>query len=374
MKRYSFLSQLKAWALLGLTISLASCGDQNEVFQKYLDQGERIYISIADSLTVLPGNQRAIVKWKVDSDPKLKDCVLKWSDADSVIVPIEKAGEQWLSASIDHIPEGEVNFIAYSRDIYGNNSLKSEKSKKIYGESYVSTLLNRSIASVEATSSDCTKITWNSLTSCIGVNLTYTNNQGKQVTRFVPGTEQETILEDAQLGTEFSYTSLFSPTEDCVDTFEVANPSKGMFPVGFMLDRSHWTITASSDASHKNDGGKPELLLDNNLNNYWHSSWSPNAPLPHWILIDMQKENNVLEVTVYKRSGNTDCKKIELYLSNDGENFNHIGDINYEKTPTPQGKALTLDTPAKGRYLKCVITESYRAPFVSLAEIKVMGR
>lgn len=105
MKRYSFLSQLKAWALLGLTISLASCGDQNEVFQKYLDQGERIYISIADSLTVLPGNQRAIVKWKVDSDPKLKDCVLKWSDADSVIVPIEKAGEQWLSASIDHIPE-----------------------------------------------------------------------------------------------------------------------------------------------------------------------------------------------------------------------------------------------------------------------------
>lgn len=374
MKRNNMFSRFKAFGMLGLALALASCGDQNEVFQKYLDQGERVYISIADSLTVLPGNERAVVKWKVDADPKLKDCVLKWNDTDSVVVPINKTGEQWLSTTIDKLPEGELTFAAYTRDVYGNKSLTSEKAKRIYGESYISSLLNRSVASVEATSSDNTKITWYSMTGCVGVNLTYTNNQGKEVTRFVPGSEQETVLTDAQLGTDFSYTSLFVPTDECVDTFAVATPSTRQFPVGFMLDRSAWTITASSDATHKNDGGKPSVLLDDNLNNYWHSSWSPDAQLPHWILIDMQKENTLLEVTVYKRNGNTDCKKVELYLSDDAENWNHIGDIEYEKTPTPQGKALTLETPAKGRYLKCLITESYRAPYVSLAEIKVMGR
>ncbi len=372
MKRYSF--KCKVLGLMGAVLSLVSCGDQNEVFQKYLDQGERIYISIADSLTVYSGNQRAKVKFLVDADPKLKDCVVKWNDNDSVVVPIDKTGNQWLSTTIDNLQEGEANFTVYTRDIYGNHSLPSEMSRKIYGPDYASELVNRGIASVEAVSPSKAKISWYSMTNCVGVNMYYIDKEGNTVKKFIPGDEQETILDNVQLGTELSFTSLYVPIENCIDTFEVAEKSTCKLPEGFMLDTSSWTITASSDATHKKDGGKPELLLDGNLDNYWHSSWAPDAPLPHWLLIDMQEENNILEVTIYRRSGNTDCKKIELYLSSDGENFSHIGDINYEKTAIPQGKALTLDKPVKGRYLKCVITESYRAPYVSLAEIRVMGR
>lgn len=370
MKKNSLIA--KTLGIFAVALSLASCGDQNEVFQKYLDQGEHIYISIADSLTVLPGNQRAVVKWKVDADPKLKDCVVKYSDTDSVIVPIGNPGEQWLSTTISPIPEGEVDFTAYTRDIYGNNSLASETTKKVYGPDYLSELLNPTLSGVEASAPDHVKITWESMTGCVGVNLTYTNKNNEQVTRFVEGTE--IVLADAQLGTSFSYTSSFVPTEECVDTFETTETSIGQFPEGIMLDRSNWTITASSDATHKNDGGKPEVLLDDNYNTYWHSSWSPDEPLPHWVLIDMQQVCSVAEIQVYKRVGNTDCKKVELYLSEDNEHFTHVGDIEYEKMATPNGKSLNLTDAVKGRYLKCVITESYRPPYVSLSEIKVVGK
>lgn len=372
MKKYNL--KCKVLGLMVAVLTLMSCGDQNEVFQKYLDQGERIYISIADSLTVFPGNQRAKVKFLVDDDPKLKDCVVKWNDGDSVIVPIDKTGSQWLSTTINNLQEGEAHFTVYTRDIYGNQSLPSEMSKKIYGSDYASELVNRSVASVEAVSPSRAKISWYSMTNCIGVNMSYTDKEGKNVKKFIPGDEQETILENVQLGTEFSFTSLYVPIENCIDTFEVAEKSTYKLPEGFMLDTSSWTITASSDASHRNDGGKPEVLLDGNLDNYWHSSWSPNAPLPHWLLIDMKEMNTVIEVSVYKRSNNTDCKKVEVYTSEDGESFDHVGDIEYEQTPTPQGKTLVLEHAVKARYLKCVITESYREPFVSLAEIRVMGR
>ena len=363
-------------AVCGITCAamlLSSCGDQAEIYQKYLDQGERIYIGITDSLTVLPGNNRAEVKWKVDADPKLKDCVVKWSDADSVIVPIENNGRQWLKTTLNNVPEGEINFTAYTRDIYGNRSIVSEKTKKIYGESYSSTLFNRGIASVEAISPNQVKVVWNSASNCVGVNLEYTDDKGKAIKKFVKGDEMETLLEGIRLGAEFRYSSLFVPEEECIDTF-VVKPEVKTFPTGIMLDNSDWTITASSDASHKNDGGKPSVLIDNDLNNYWHSSWAPDAPLPHWVLIDMKREYTILDVCVYKRSGNTDCKKVEVYTSVDGNSFTHVGDINYDKTAVPQGMTLTLDKPSKGRYLKCVITESYRSPFVSLAEIKVVGR
>ena len=58
----------------------------------------------------------------------------------------------------------------------------------------------------------------------------------------------------------------------------------------------------------------------------------------------------------------------------DGNKFEQVGALEYQNTASPNSLTLTLEEPIEAKYLKCVITESYRAPFVSLSEIKVFGR
>jgi len=362
-----------ALALLSSFIG-TSCSDMSDVYKEYLKQGEYVYIGIADSLTILPGNCRAKVRWKLNADPKLQDCVLKWSENDSVVIPIEKVGEQWMETIIADLPEESLLLTAYTRDIYGNISLKTEKSQAIYGPTYISNLSARKITDIEAIDAENLTIKWNSLDNCVGVNLSYTSQTGEQNQYFVAADELETTLYGAQLGSEFSYVTLFRPTENCIDIFETSAPHVMSFPSGYLLDRTGWAATASSDASHKNDGGKAEQLLDDNLDTFWHSSWDPDEPLPHWVLIDMKDEYLITEVTVHKRKDNADCKKIEVYLSMDGNKFEQVGALEYQNTASPNSLTLTLEEPIEAKYLKCVITESYRAPFVSLSEIKVFGR
>lgn len=370
MKTNNIIGLLGAGLLAMLTIS--SCDDMAEIYKGYVQDGERIYIGIADSLTIVPGNSRAQVKWKLDNDPKLKESIIKWSEKDSVIIPIESTGEQWQETTVSNLPEASLIFTAYTRDVYGNVSLKTEKTQQIYGATYISNLGARKIASVEAFSDGSVEIDWNSMDKCVGVNLYYLNKEGKETELFVPADEMVTVLSDAQLGSEFRYFTLYKPTEDCIDTFSTSVPYSMKFPAGYKLDSDGWIPTASSDAAHKGDGDA-WALIDNDFNTYWHSSWDPDAPLPHWILLDMKKEYIITEISVYKRIGSTDCKTVEVYVSLDNNTYDSVGILEYAQTPTPEGLTLTLDAPVKAKYIKCVVTDSYRAPYVSLSEIKVSG-
>lgn len=371
MKTNNIIGLLGAGLLAMLTVS--SCDDMAEIYKGYVQDGERIYIGIADSLTIVPGNSRAQVKWKLDGDPKLKESIIKWSEKDSVIIPIESTGEQWQETTVSNLPEASLIFTAYTRDVYGNVSLKTEKTQQIYGATYISNLGARKIASVEAFSDGSVEIDWNSMDKCVGVNLYYLNKEGKETELFVPADEMVTILRDAQLGSEFRYITLYKPTEDCIDVFETSTPHVMTFPLGYQLDRSTWEATASSDATHGDDGGPASVLIDDDFNTYWHSSWTPDEPLPHWIRLDMKQEYLITEVSVYKRLNNTDCKTVEVYLSLDDVTYDLAGVLEYDQTPNPNGLTLALDTPVRAKYIKCVVTDSYRVPFVSLSEIKVAG-
>lgn len=370
MKTNNIIGLLGAGLLAMLTVS--SCDDMAGIYKGYVQDGERIYIGIADSLTIVPGNSRAQVKWKLDGDPKLKESIIKWSEKDSVIIPIESTGEQWQETIVSNLPEGSLIFKAYTRDVYGNVSLKTEKTQQIYGATYISNLGPRKIASVEAFSDGSVEIDWNSMDNCVGVNLYYLNKEGNETELFVPADEMVTVLSDAQLGSEFRYFTLYKPTEDCIDAFSTSVPYSMKFPAGYQLDTDGWKATASSDDTHKG-GGEPMVLIDNDFNTFWHSSWEPDLPLPHWVLLDMKKEYLITEVSVYKRLDNTDCKTVEVYLSLDDVTYDLAGVLEYDQTPNPNGLTLTLDTPVRAKYIKCVVTDSYRVPFVSLSEIKVAG-
>lgn len=361
------------WAVTAACL-LSACGDMSSVYQEYLDEGEQIYIGIADSLTIAPGNQRAKMKWKLDADPKLKDCVVSWSATDSVVYPIDRVTNdpQWMEVEVKNLPEGSSVFTVYTRDIYGNKSLKREKSQMIYGKKYIDNQLPRKIASMDVFGPDQMKMNWNSMDNSVGVNMHYMNRNGEKVDLFVKPDQAVVELSDFVLGGEFTYETLYLPSASCIDTF-VTSSKKDKFPNIYILDRSAWTATASSDKAGS-DGGTAQVLLDGDPETYWHSMWGPDAPLPHWILVDLKKEYEVGIVEVYKRVANTDCKKLNIQVSMDGVDFTEIGVIEYEKTQVPNGKDITLDTPVRAKFIKLVITDSWRNPFVSLSEIKVLGK
>lgn len=353
---------------------LLSCGGMNDPIQEYLDKGEVDYIGKVDSVITAGGNGRILFSWKINADPRIEECVICWNNgADSLIYPIDKSKlvNGRVSTIFDNMKEGTYVFNMYHTGKNGYNSVKQEVVGQVYGDLYKETLTPRKIKKVAAFK-EYAEINWSSAEASLKVNLHYVNNIGNKIIKEVLPSEEKTIINDYSPGSKFSYETSFLPDINALDTFFVESDVL-KFPSFYELERNDWTATASSDKAGS-DGSTAQVLLDGNSTTYWHSMWSPDAPLPHWILIDMKKEYEVNAVEVYKKPTNTDCKKLNILVSMDGENFNQIGTIEYENTPDPTGKDITLNTPVRAKFIKLLITESWRPPYVSLSEVKVLGK
>ena len=87
------------------------------------------------------------------------------------------------------------------------------------------------------------------------------------------------------------------------------------------LDRSGWTVTASSqEASGEGAGnGVASCIIDGNNSTFWHSQWSGSEPgYPHWFMIDMKEVKSFDEFEYVSRGNGT---------SDDGTNNGNI--LNY---------------------------------------------
>lgn len=71
-----------------LALVTGSCSKMNDLHEKYLEKGERIYISKIDTMLVHPGKNRVKLRYLV-SDPRVKSIVFSWTpDKDSIIKDI----------------------------------------------------------------------------------------------------------------------------------------------------------------------------------------------------------------------------------------------------------------------------------------------
>lgn len=353
---------------------LLSCQGMNDPIQEYLDRGEVNYIGKVDSVITSGGNGRILFSWRVNADPRIEACVICWNNgADSIIYPIDKSKlvNNRISSIFNNMKEGTYVFNMYHSGKSGYNSVKQEVVGKVYGDLYKETISARKIKKV-TTFKDKAEINWSNAEGALKVNLYYVNHKGNKIIKEVLPSEEKTILDDYTLGGEFNYETLYLPEENALDTFRVQSDML-KFPSFYELDRSAWTATASSDKAGS-DGGTAQTLLDGNLETYWHSQWAPDAPLPHWILIDMKKEYEVNVVEVFKKLTNADCKKLNVWVSMNGIDFNQIGTIEYENTPLPNSKEITLNTAVRAKFIKLIITESWRGPYTCLSEINVSGK
>lgn len=148
-------------------------------------------------------------------------------------------------------------------------------------------------------------------------------------------------------------------------------------------DMSTWKVSSFSDQIVSDGGGAAAILdLNNPHSTFWHSDWSIGAPLPHWIVIDMNQEVTIDMIQLGWRQYGTRFyhynKVTEVYVGNSSEPAGLTQKVGSLTTLAPYGASSDQYAPYdnvglsanSGRYLKLVVPESNNGSNSIIAYVK----
>lgn len=365
MNKYMIIGSL-------ICLYLSACGGMNDNIEEYLNRGEVNYLGKVEQVLTVGGNKRIKISWLVNTDPRIESCKIFWNNwSDSLSYPIDRnqLDSGRFSVILDNINEGMYVFNIHHEGTKGYQSINQEVVGDVYGERYQTSLNPRRIKEI-ITLKGLVEINWKNAEESFLSRFYYTNNKGVEAVLDIPASEMKTIITDCQFGGTFTYTTFYLPKEQALDTFSV-DAAPMSFPDYYLLDRTNWKVIDFSDES--GDGGGHTTVIDGSLTTFWHNAYEPSIPPPHHITLDMQEEKTLNKIVIARRQNNSDLKKMHLDVSSDNEHWTTIGELNFSNMPNQNSMALILKTGVKARYLKAIITDSHREPYVSISEIYVEG-
>jgi hypothetical protein len=136
------------------------------------------------------------------------------------------------------------------------------------------------------------------------------------------------------------------------------------------FDKSSWSVIAFSD-ERADDGGGVTMIINNSLDDFWHSQWGPDAPLPHWAIIDMGAPRTIAKIETYRRN---DTKTVEYYVCNDlPADFSLDAWTKIAGGDSWSDNKLTFEvtTAVPCRYLLVYLPDSNNPPHINIKEIDV---
>ncbi|WP_449374433.1 family 20 glycosylhydrolase [Arthrobacter psychrolactophilus] len=137
-------------------------------------------------------------------------------------------------------------------------------------------------------------------------------------------------------------------------------------------------VSAVVDSSN-NGGGEvtpAENAIDGNPNTFWGTAWTPsNAPMPHSITVDLDKEMSICAINALPRQGSTSgavngrIKDYEIYVSNSADSVGtKVAAGTFPNVASMQ--TVFLDAPAVGRFVTLkALSEQAGNPWTTLAEL-----
>ena len=142
--------------------------------------------------------------------------------------------------------------------------------------------------------------------------------------------------------------------------------------------KAGWSIAAFSDQTESDGGGVTMIINDDyGTGKFWHSQWANgNAPLPHWVVIDMVEPKTITKIDTYRRHN---TKTVRYYVGNDLvidlDSWTLIAEGMYGNNDWENNRLLTLEASvsATGRYLMLLLPDSYSEPHIAISEIDVYG-
>lgn len=279
--------------MLGFLFALHGCSGMEDIYKEYVVYGGHTYPQKPTSPRAYSGDGRVVIKWKKGVDTSIVKAIVSWDDGrNSREFEIDTNAAE-IELELDNLEERDYSFNIRTVDAEGNKSIPVEVNTRAYGDTYKSSLYNRTIGLAYLNNENQLVVEWNEADRTSGIiksEFTYTNAAGNAVTKVIEAEEKEPfVITDYKMDTKFSYQSFFLPDTTCVDIF--ASIKQEEFPLT-IIDRSQWTAEASSYEDHAQlpAGGPANFVLDGNKFTFWHSAHDPiQVGPPHWIAVDMKR-------------------------------------------------------------------------------------
>lgn len=372
-------------------MSLSACMQLEDAYDKYVVPGGYIYPQKPTNARACSGDSRVILKWDKGNDPSIAKAVVSWNNWEDSREFVINGNTDNVEVEIDNLAEKDYSFQIQTFDAQGNNSVPVEVNSQAYGELYKSSIYNREIT-LAYVSQDKLIVEWNDGDISNGLQYTelrYKDAGGEDCTLTIDAEATgETILNDYMAGTELTTKSYYRPDTTCVDLFETEETITEPLSI---IDRSDWTITASSyepTGQTGYGGANPERVLDGliewapNANadvpTYWHSQHTGNAPgFPHWLAVDMKKPINIKRVVLQCRN-DPNCttgysfSNFTIQGSKDGESWVDLETYDVYSRTDKNPQYYPVNTKEYYTHFKIVMNAGY-SQFADLCELAILG-
>ena len=133
----------------------------------------------------------------------------------------------------------------------------------------------------------------------------------------------------------------------------------------------NWKVVDFS--SHQAEEGEASYAIDNQIETFWHTQYSPDQPgYPHFITVDMKENVTVKAIAVARRNGNNNiASRFTIELSSDGTNWKPIDEFSIDNS-IDGIQIIPLKTPGSGRYFKLIgKTSATSNTYMCISEINM---
>src|SRR5690606_39092317 len=324
------------FSVLAVMFAVTACDDGDDAYKKYIPEDGTSYLGKAHSVVALPGNKRLQLSWQLSADPHVRKAKVFWNNGrDSLEIPVSNSGEpQEISILIEGLEERKYSFEIYTYDDIGNRSLPVEVNGEAYGDSYISGLANRSIASLELTGGQL-YIGWETLTGNsqtgkpLGVDLKYVGSDGDGRQTRIALADYQTILSDIKSGSAIEYRTMYLPDSSSIDTFYSAS-TRLEVPLYSLLDKTQFTklVLPTDNTTLYNASYPMEQLWDGDTGSIYYTA--RDSGVPTWFTFDLGHVASLRRVRYNQRTS----PESVLWSNNNPRKFEIWGTAG---TPDPDG-------------------------------------
>lgn len=247
-----------------VALTFLGCRGYTDLSKPYVKADEVIYLTKPDSIQVMSGRNRIILKITIPADPLITKFKIVWNDGKDSIIKKIPDNNKFVSVEINNLEQGVYTFNVNSLDDEGDKSLNQTVSGRVYDKDYENFISSRSTQDVELElNSGNIIIKWDQASpQMIGTKILYKYNN-KDTSLFVRNDSDKTIITDFKLGDNLKVKSLFLPDSTAIDTFYSATNIVSISNI--MIPNSVYPIQHTSGEFDGNRWGNPAFWSVNSV-------------------------------------------------------------------------------------------------------------
>jgi len=312
-------------AILIVTVSMAifsSCTrTKGDAYKDFQAGGEITYPGRADTVIAGAGYKRIQLSVVLGNDPLVKRIRVYWNNQmDSLDAAVtHTTGKDTANVIVPDLVEGNYNFTVVTFDAENHRSVDFNCSGIAYGDSYVSSLTNRTLKSITQSQNGLQiQLGWGGAAEGdLGTEVSYVGIDGNIHKIVVPATETTTTLPDYQDSSLLTYQSLYKPDATAFEYFSPA-PAHATLPAfERQLDKSNFQIRIlPGDVLEGGYGWLENYLWDEN---YDPPGFATQSQVPCWFTFDAGVSASISRFKVWQANDRLyekeSVKTFELYGS-----------------------------------------------------------